>query len=98
MVDDIRSITKCSDSNKTNAVINSFIEMSSKKCSRIHIGKSMGGCPDLKVHEGKMKNSEQERYLGHLIDHSGSIKATIKDRICKAWGIISEIKAIQKSP
>ena len=58
----------------------------------------MGECPDLKVHEGKMKKSQQEKYLGDLIDHSGSIKATIKDRIGKAWGIISEIKAIQKSP
>ena len=43
MVDDVMSISKCSESGKTNSVINSFIEMkklklSQKKCSRVHIG------------------------------------------------------------
>ena len=99
MVDDIMSIQKCSDSGKTNAVINAFIEMkklrlSHKKCSRIHIGKHTIECPELKVHEHRMKNSSQEKYLGDLLDQSGSIKPTIQDRVSKAWGIISEIKAI----
>ena len=99
MVDDIMSIQKCSDSGKTNAVINAFIEMkklklSHKKCSRIHIGKHTTECPELKVHEHRMKNSSQEKYLGDLLDQSGSIKPTIQDRVSKAWGIISEIKAI----
>ena len=70
------------------------LKLSSKKYSRIHVGKCMGECPDLKVHEGKMKNSQQEKYLGDLIDNSRIIKATIKDIFGKAWGIISEIKAI----
>ena len=99
MVDDIMSIQKCSESGKTNAVINAFIEMkklklSNKKCSRIHVGHKKNVCPELNVHENKMKNSSQEKYLGDLVDQSGSIKPTIKDRISKAWGIISEIKAI----
>ena len=91
MVDDIMSIQKCSDSGKTNAVINAFIEMkklrlSHKKCSRIHIGKHTIECPELKVHEHRMKNSSQEKYLGDLLDQSGSIKPTIQDRVSKAWG------------
>ena len=99
MVDDILSIQKCSESNRINAVINSFIEMkklklSEKKCSRIHVGKVSMDCPDLKVHQSTMKSSNQERYLGDLVDSSGTIKATIQDRISKGYGIISEIKAI----
>ena len=99
MVDDIMSIQKCSDSGKTNAVINAFIKMKKlrlipMKCSRIHIGKHTIECPELKVHEHRMKNSSQEKYLGDLLDQSGSIKPTIQDRVSKAWGIISEIKAI----
>ena len=41
-----------------------------------------------------MKNSNQEKYLGDLVDSSGSIKPTISDRISKGYGIVSEIKAI----
>ena len=70
------------------------LKLSHKKCSQIHVGNKKNVCPELNVHENKMKNSNQEKYLGDIVDHSGSIKPTIKDRISKAWGIISEIKAI----
>ena len=99
MVDDILSIQKCSQSEKINAVINAFIEskklkLSEKKCSRIHLGKTTKDCLDLKVHQTKMKNSKQEKYLGDIVDCTGSIKATVQERISRGWGIISEIKAI----
>ena len=50
MVDDTLCIKRCSESNKMNALINSFIEMkkltlSNIKCHRIHIGKKVGPCP-----------------------------------------------------
>ena len=99
MVDDIMSIQKCSKSGRNNAVINAFVEMkkiklSHKKCSRIHVGKITNDCPELNIHGEKMKNSNQEKYLGDLVDKSGSIKPTIQDRIAKGYGILSEIKAI----
>ena len=77
MVDDILAVQECSqDSVKINAVINSFIELkkltlSSKKCSKIHIGKESTCCPDLKVHEVKMKNCDKEKYLGDQISRRG---------------------------
>ena len=84
------SITKCStDAVKTNATINSFIEskkltLSKTKCNRIHISKRNPGaehtCPELKVHEGKMANSDREKYLGDMVDKSGKIRATVEDR------------------
>ena len=94
MVDDILSIQKCSQSEKINAVINAFIEskklkLSEKKCSRIHLGKTTKDCLDLKVHQTKIKNSKQEKYLGDIVDCTGSIKATVQERISRGWGIIS---------
>ena len=41
-----------------------------------------------------MNESSREKYLGDIIDESGSIKATIQDRKDRAYAIISEIKAI----
>ena len=99
MVDDILCIQKCSDSRKINATVNAFIELkkltlSNRKCSRIHIGKKSDACPDLKIHDDKMKDSTEEKYLGDLINTTGNIKATVADRIARGYGIISEIRAI----
>ena len=104
MVDDILCIQKCSsDSVNANAVINAFIEgkklkLSNKKCSRIHIQnkhvKNKPECPELKVHQDPMKDSTQEKYLGDLVNTSGTIRKTIEDRKCKGFGIVNEILAI----
>ena len=82
MVDDILSIQRCSDASLVNAEINAFIEM---KCKRIHIKRRrlIVGCAELKIHGEKMKNSNQEKYLGDIVDRSGSIKPTISDSISK---------------
>ena len=99
MVDDVLSIQKCTESGKINAIINAFMEikkltLSSKKCSRIHIGKQKNECQKLNVHASEMKNSTREKYLGDFIDKSGKIEITIDDRITKRYVILSEIKAI----
>ena len=102
MVDDIMAVQKCSDKSvEINAVVNAFIELkkltlSQKKCSKIHVGKKQACCPELKVHNNKMKLSEKEKYLGDTITSSGNIKATIEDRVAKGYGISSEILAIIK--
>ena len=99
MVDDILCITKCSDSAKINATVNAFVEMkkltlSKSKCNRIHIGKNVEPCPELKTHNEKMKDSSQEKYLGDFVNSTGNVKATVADRIGKGYGIVSEIRAI----
>ena len=68
-VDNILTIQKCQDAKKINATINAFIEikkftLSHKKCNRIQVVKSKEVCPDLKVHESEMKNSERKNILG----------------------------------
>ena len=55
MVDDILCITKCSDSAKINTTVKAFVEtkkltLSKSKCNRIHIGKNVEPCPELKTH------------------------------------------------
>jgi hypothetical protein len=100
MVDDVLAVQECSkNSVQINSVINSFIELkklklSSDKCSKIHVGKNNSSCPDLKVHNMTMKNSNQEKYLGDLINKSGKPKQTIEQREAKGYGIVSEILAI----
>jgi hypothetical protein len=104
MVDDILSIQKCSiDAVKINAVINSFIEskkltLSKKKCNRIHISKrnKPNVCPEVKVHDAIMPNSDREKYLGDIVDKSGKIRATIaiEDRQKKGYGLTAEILGI----
>ena len=74
MVDDILSIQKCSrDILKINDFVNAFIEgkelkVSHKKCHRIHLNKKKikrdSNCPELTVHNDKMDNTKQEKYLG----------------------------------
>ena len=99
MVDDILCIQECSKSNQINAAVNAFVELkkltfSSKKCSRIHVGKQTSPCPELKIHASKMKDSTQEKYLGDIVNTTGNVKETVADRIAKGYGIVSEIRAI----
>ena len=104
MVDDILSVQKCSeDAVKINAVINGFIEgkkltLSNKKCNRIHIEnkrtRNAKNCPDLKVHENQMKTSLEEKYLGDVVNTSGTIRKTVEERKNKGYGIVSVIIAI----
>ena len=104
MVDDVLSIQKCSiDTVKMNAVVNAFIEgkkltLSHKKCHRIHVNKKKNkkesNCPELKVHNDKMDNTNQEKYLGDLVNNSGTIRDTIEERRSKWFGIVAEITAI----
>ena len=104
MVDNVLCLQKCSaDTLKMNSLVNSFMEskklkLSNKKCHRIHIQnkklKKDNKCPEIKVHESEMKSSEEERYLGDIINSSGSVKNTIEDRRNKGFGIANEIIAI----
>ena len=82
-----------------NKLVNTVLEhkklkLSNKKCFRLHIGKGHDNCPDIKVHEEKMNEAESEKYLGDVIDKSGSIQATINHRKVKGDGIVTEIISI----
>ena len=99
MVDDIVSVTSVENTAKVNNMINTFIEhkklkLSHSKCFRIHIGSNHKECPDLKVHDETMKESDKEKYLGDIIDNTGKLQETITNRKVKGQGIVAEILAI----
>ena len=74
MVDDIIDIQKCGvESVRANAVVNTFMEhkklkLSKTKCHKIHCGKKSINCPELKVHNEKMHETNEEKYLGDFIN------------------------------
>ena len=100
MVDDIMAIQKCSTKSlKINTAINTFIELekltlSKTKCHNVHIGKQSKECPNLKVHGDAMGQSNQEKYLGDVVDKSGKNRPNIEARKAKGYGIVSNILAI----
>ena len=96
MVDDILTVTNVENTGKMNKMVTTFIEsknrrLSKSKCFRIYIGKGHENCPELKVCEDTMKDVKQEKYLGDVIDESGTIQDTIERRRAKGEGNISEI-------
>ena len=99
MVDDIICVTSVEQTANMNKTINTFIEkkklkLSETKCFRIHIGKGHTNCPDLKVHDFQMNDSERKKYLGDVIDQNGKIQATIENRKQRGQGAIAEIVAL----
>ena len=94
------AIQKCSTKSlKLNNAINTFIELekltlSKKKSHNIHLGKQDKECPNLKVHNEEMEQSNQEKYLGDLVDKSGKVRPNIEARKARGFGIVSNILAI----
>ena len=102
MVDDVLSIQKCGpESSRINQVINTFfaaekLTLSETKWHNIHIGNHKENCRDLKVHNEKMHEANQEKYLGDIVNTTGNQRATVKDRKSKGYGIVSQVLAITK--
>ena len=99
MVDDVLIVTNVENTEEMNKIVNTFVEskklrLSQQKCTRIHIGKEHKNCPELKVHEHIMKETESEKYLGDVIQKTGNIQATINKRKDKGTGIVAEILSI----
>jgi hypothetical protein len=99
MVDDILTVSSADKTEEMNRLVNEFMEkkkiqLSNKKCIRIHIGKGHNECPPVKVHENVMKSGEQEKYLGDIIHQSGSLNATIAQRKSRGNSIVAEILSI----
>ena len=100
MVDDILAIQSCSSKSlKVNTAINTFVELeklslSKSKCHNIHVGSKQKTCPGLKIQDCKMENSKREKYLGDIIDETGTNKSNLEKRKSKGYGIISDILTI----
>ena len=107
MVDDLFKISNCgTESIKANAKIEAKIEMKNlrfgvdhvkkeaPKCQHLHVGKTSGYCPELKVHNVSMKKVSEAKYLGDIVSANGSIMKNIEMRANKGLGIISQIMSM----
>ena len=99
MVDDILTLQNCGlASEAINNQVNNFIEqrkltLGQKKCVKIHVGKKCNSCDKLNVHEKVMKEANQVKYLGDIVNENGKPKATIVER---AYGICAQIFSLLK--
>ena len=99
-IDDVLGITKCSvRSVQLNALIQSKmnhkkLQLNQTKCFKMHVGKSTGTCPQLKVDGREMVSVEQERYLGDILTSSGKINENIEERFNKGLGKINDIMSM----
>ena len=100
MVDDILGVQKCNNKSlEMNTAINTFVsleklKLSKQKCHNVHVGARNMKCPPLTIHGSEMKCSDQERYLGDILDKKGTCTTNIEKRKQKGYSITSNILAI----
>ena len=103
MVDDLLAIAPCNQKSLAlNTHLNAQIELrklkfhtpdknGKSKCHVMHIGKPSKLCPPLQVHGTKMSHVTEDTYLGDVISCDGKNSKTVKSRIGKGLGKITEI-------
>ena len=104
MVDNIVTASKCGEKSiKLNKEVNTFIDskklkLSSTKCANIHIGnkKSRNVCPNKKVGDESMKESDKEKYLGDFLTSKANSKDTLESRKARGYAILGNIRALLK--
>ena len=104
MVDDVLGISQCGNKSiAQNTFINTHMEMKrlrfhtpsttgKSKCHKLHVGKKNTLCPELRVHGTAMECVDKDVYLGDWISSDGTNTATIKARVSKGNGILSQIR------
>ena len=61
------------------------------KCHKIHVGSGNPVCPELHVHGTPMKQVSEDAYLGDLIRNDGKNTSSLKNRVSRGVGSISQI-------
>ena len=106
MVDDTFAIAECGQKSLSiNQFINTHIELKKlqmhvpdstgkTKCHKIHVGCKNQVCPELHVHGTTMKQASEDTYLGDVIRSDGRNTSSIKNRVGRGIGSISQIISI----
>ena len=109
MVDDTFAIAECGHKSVAiNQFINSHIELKKlrmhtpdengkTKCHKIHVGCGNQVCPGLLVHGTAMKEVKEDTYLGDVIRGDGKNTSSVKSRVSKGIGVISQIMNVLES-
>ena len=64
------------------------------KCHKIHVGSQNLVCPELHVHNTSMKQVTEDTYLGDVIRSDGRNISSIKNRVSRGIGCISQIMTL----
>ena len=84
-----------------NVIIQSKVDLKKlrlghSKCFKMHVGKNITCCPNLKIGDRPMLTSNREKYLGDIITTDCKIKENIIERYNKGIGICNKIIGILK--
>ena len=96
-IDDVLTVTKCSvNSLKMNGSVQSKmeckkLELSEKKCFKMHLEKNTTNCPVLRVNSKEMSTTSSEKYLGDILTSNAKIDENVKMRHEKGMGIINQV-------
>ena len=72
------------------------LELSEKKCFKMHLGKDTINCPILKANSKEMSTTSSEKYLGDILTSNAKIDDNVKMRYDKGMGIINQVISILK--
>ena len=105
-IDDILSVALCGqDSLNLNISLNTQIETKKlrfhtpnadgkSKCHFIHVGKKSHSCPKLQVHDTDIEKVNSDTYLGDIVSYNGKHTETVKARVARGTGIITQIMSM----
>ena len=97
MIDDILAVSSCS---VNSILVNSMIEaklhtknlqLGSKKCFHMHVGKRVNDCKSLRVNNSTMNTTLKEKYLGNIVSADGKVDINITDRYNRGVGLVNQI-------
>ena len=102
MVDDVVTVSLCGENSMNlNSAVNSFVEhkklkLSETKCANIHVGnkETKDQCPNKKIGDNIMNESEREKYLGDYLTSKANSKYTLESRKSRGYAILGEISAM----
>ena len=105
-IDDILSVANCGqESLNLNISLNTQIETKKlrfhtpnangkSKCHFIHVGKKTNSCPKLQVHNTDIEQVNSDTYLGDIVSNNGKHTETVKSRVARGTGIITQIMSM----
>ena len=96
-IDDILSVSNCdTNSIKVNALIQQKIDarqlkFGETKCHKLHVGPGEKSCPEIKVHESNIKETNEVTYLGTVISSDGLANSDIEARFSKGLSSANQV-------
>ena len=69
-------------------------DLKKSKCLKLHIGKNSNDCLPLFIRDKQLQHVTEITYLGDIVNGNGRNINNIKNRVCKARGLINDVFSI----